>query len=207
MKVEIKNFDNQMVCDFEFFEVVFGYLYKEYLIYFVVVVVCVVVCVGIYLIKCCSEVQGLGCKFVCQKGIGCVCMGSICLLIWCKGGMVYGLKLCNYEKNFMLCEKCNVFKLVLLCKFVDEQIVVFDSLQFELYKIQVLDCQFSGFGVFGKVLLVDDFNNDKLVFVVCNNLCFKVVDVMGVNVYDVVGQEYIVFSEEVFGCFVEVFSK
>ncbi|MEM1248017.1 MAG: 50S ribosomal protein L4 [Acidobacteriota bacterium] len=207
MKVEIKNLDNQTVRDLELPEAVFGYPYKEHLIHLAVVAVRAAARAGTHSTKRRSEVQGSGRKLVRQKGTGRARMGSIRSPLWRKGGTVHGPKPRNYEKNLTPREKRNALKSALSRKLADEQIVVLDSLQLESHKTQALDRQLSGLGVPGKALLVDDFNNDKLALAVRNNPRLKAVDAMGVNVYDVVGQEHIVLSEEALGRLVEVLSK
>lgn len=207
MKVEIKNLDNQTVRDLELPEAVFGYPYKEHLIHLAVVAVRAAARAGTHSTKGRSEVQGSGRKLIRQKGTGRARMGSIRSPIWRKGGTVHGPKPRNYEKKLSPREKRNALKSALSRKLADEQIVVLDSLQLESHKTQALDRQLSGLGVPGKALLVDDFNNDKLALAVRNNPRLKAVDAMGVNVYDVVGQEHIVLSEEALGRLVEVLSK
>jgi large subunit ribosomal protein L4 len=102
-------------------------------------------------------------------------------------------------------EKKNALKSALSRKLAEECLVVLDSLELESHKTQALSGTLSGLGV-KKALLVDTRDNANLERAARNNPKLKTVDALGVNVYDVIGQDHVLVSEPALERLVEVLS-
>lgn len=191
----------------EFFGDFFDVNINILLIYQVVVVQFVVVCQGIYVMKICGQVFGGGKKLWCQKGIGCVCQGLICVLQWVGGGIVYGLQLCFYVQCIfkkmvgvvlcgvlfdMVCDNC-IFVVILLV----------DGDKFLIKQVKVV---LFGLVEFCKVFVVLDCSDEIDWLLVCNFFEVYVLVVDQFNIYDVVNVWIIVFSQVGFDVFVGVCS-
>ena len=85
--------------------------------------------------------------------------------------------------------------------------MVVDSFELESHKAKALAQQLAGLGVEGKALLVDERDNGELQLASRNNPRLKMVDALGVNVYDVVDRSHLVVSEGALGRLVEVLTR
>ena len=204
MKIAIKNLANETVKEMELPEEVFGYPYKEDLIHTAVVSTLAARRAGTHKTKTRAEVTGSGRKLWRQKGTGRARTGGLRSPLWRKGGTVHGPQPRSYSNGLSRREKRNALRSALSRKLAEEGLVVLDRLELDSHKTGALDAQLAALGIEGKALLVDSAGNDKLTLASRNNPRLKLVDALGVNVYDVVDRPYVVTSEAALGKLIEV---
>lgn len=195
--------DGKKVGLIEFFVVLFDVKMNILLIYQVVVVQFVVVCQGMYLIKCCGEVFGVGCKFFKQKGMGNVCQGFICVLYMIGGGIVYGLKLCDY----LQCIFKKMIVVVLLGVFSDcfcgDCLYVIDMFGIDgVFLIKVVVGFFVQVVMLKNVFVVIECGDEFVFKSLCNFINVYLLLFDQFNVYDVFVFDDIVFIQVVFEGFI-----
>jgi large subunit ribosomal protein L4 len=154
-----------------------------------------------------GEVSGSNKKPFRQKGTGRARAGETRSPLWRKGGTVHGPVPHAYDKRVSVQEKKSALKSALARKLKEESLVVVDSFELESHKAKALAQRLTGLGVEGKALLVDDRDNGDLQLASRNNPRLKMVDALGVNVYDVVDRNHLVVSEGALGRLVEVLTR
>ncbi len=204
MKVTVKNLKNRKVREIDLPETVFGYPYKEHLIYLAVESFRAAQRRGTHKTKTRSEVKATGRKPYRQKGTGRARAGTFSSPLWRSGGTTHGPQPRSYRNRLSVGERKNALRSALSRKLADEGVMVIDSLDLESHKTAELARSLGKLGADGKVLLVDRFDNDNLSLAARNNPRLKTVDALAVNVYDVVDRNHLVFSEEALGRLVEV---
>jgi large subunit ribosomal protein L4 len=207
MKIAVKNLDNQPVREIEVPETIFGYPYKEHLIHEAVNAYLAAVRRGTHQTKTRGEVSGSGRKLWRQKGTGRARVGDIRNPKWRKGGTVHGPQPRSHAKGLSVREKKNALKSALSRKLAEEALVVLDSFELGSHKTRELSQRLAGLGLEGKALLVDSRDNENLDRASRNNPALKMIDALGVNVYDVVDRPFIVISEGALSRLLEVLSK
>jgi large subunit ribosomal protein L4 len=204
MKVTVKNLKNRKVREIELPDEVFDYPYKEHLIYLAVESIRAAQRRGTHKTKTRSEVAGSGRKPWRQKGTGRARAGTVRSPLWRTGGTVHGPQPRSYKNRMSVGAKRNALKSALSRKLADDGVLVVDSLDLDSHKTAELARSLGTLGADGKVLLVDRHDNDNLSLAARNNPKVKTVDAMGVNVYDVVDRQHLVFSEDALSRLVEV---
>jgi len=207
VKITVKNLKNEDVGEVEVPEAVFDYPYKEHLIHTVVRAIQAAKRAGTHKTKVRSEVAGSGRKLWKQKGTGRARMGSARSPIWRKGGIVHGPQPRSYEMGVSVGEKKSALKSALSRKLADGEIMVLENMDLENHKTQALELQVAGLGAGRKALLVDSRENDNLLKAAKNNPRLKTVDALGVNVYDIVDRDHVVFSRPALETLVEVLQR
>jgi large subunit ribosomal protein L4 len=207
MKVSVKNLKNETVREIEVPEEIFGYPYKEHLIHVAVEAYRAGLRRGTHAVKNRGEVSGSNKKPFRQKGTGRARAGETRSPLWRKGGTVHGPVPHAYDKRVSVQEKKSALKSALARKLKEESFVVVDSFELESHKAKALAQRLAGLGVEGKALLVDDRDNGDLQLASRNNPRLKMVDALGVNVYDVVDRNHLVVSEGALGRLVEVLTR
>jgi large subunit ribosomal protein L4 len=207
MKVAVKNLNNEVVREIEVPEEVFGYPYKEHVIHVVVEAYRAGLRRGTHKVKNRGEVSGSNKKPFRQKGTGRARAGETRSPLWKKGGTVHGPVPHLHDKRVSVQEKKSALKAALSRKLRDESLLVVDSFALDSHKAKALAQQLAGLGVGRKALLVDDRDNQHLALATRNNPQLKMVDALGVNVYDVVDRDHLVLSEEALGRLVEVLQR
>lgn len=205
MKIAVKNFENKKVKEMDLPAEVFSYPYKEHLIHVVVQAYLAGLRSGTHKTKTRGEVSGAGKKLWKQKGTGRARIGSIRSPLWRKGGTVHGPVPRDYSQDLSVGEKKNALKAVLSRKLKEERIIVLDNLAVPTHKTKALEEILAKVGAAeGKILLVDNRDNQNLELASRNHPGWKTVDALGVNVYDVVDRPYLVVSEQALARLVEV---
>ena len=207
MKLDVKNLDNQVVRQIDLPDEVFGYPYKEHLVHVAVEAYRAGLRSGTHKVKNRGEVSGTNKKPFKQKGTGRARAGETRSPLWKKGGTVHGPVPHKYDKRVTVQEKKNALKAALSRKLREEQLVVLDSLRLDGPKTKAFAERLEKLGVAGKALVVDERDNQDLVLASRNNPRIKMVDALGVNVYDVVDRGHLVLSEGALGRLVEVLSR
>jgi large subunit ribosomal protein L4 len=207
MKLDVKNLNNEVVRQIDLPDEVFGYPYKEHLVHVAIEAYRAGLRAGTHKVKNRGEVSGTNKKPFKQKGTGRARAGEARSPLWKKGGTVHGPVPHKYDKHVTVQEKKNALKAALSRKLRDEQLVILDSLRVDTPKTKALAEKLAKLGVEGKALVVDDRDNSDLQLASRNNPRLKMVDALGVNVYDVVDRNHLVVSEGALGRLVEVLTR
>ena len=207
MKVPVKNLKNEETGEIELPEEVFEYPFKEHLIHTAVRACQAAARRGTHKTKVRSEVAGSGRKLWRQKGTGRARIGDARSPIRRSGGTVHGPRPRSYAMGLSVREKKNALKSALSRKLADAEVLILEDMDLESHKTRALAADLEGLGVGRKALLVDSRDNVNLLRAARNNPSLKTVDALGVNVYDVVDRDHLVFSRAAVSTLVEVLSK
>ena len=193
--IAVRSLGNKKVRDIELSEAVFGYPYREHLIYIAVQAYLAGLRAGTHKTKTRGDVRGAGRKLWKQKGTGRARIGSIRSPLWRKGGTVHGPVPHGHEKRLSAGEKRNALRSALSRKLAEDGLVVVDSLELKSHRTGELAKSLEGLGVAGKALVIDGADNRNLSLAARNNPALKTVDALAVNVYDVVDRSFLVVSQ------------
>jgi large subunit ribosomal protein L4 len=193
--IDVKDFNNKKVGSVDLPESIFGYPYKEHLIHEAVRNYLAGLRQGTHKTKTRSEVSGSGKKPFRQKGTGRARQGGSRPPIHRHGGTVFGPQPRDYSYKMNAKEKKNALKSALSQRVKEGKLVLVSDLAVDEAKTKSLAEKVLNLGVEGKALLVDTIENTNLVLASRNNPKLRLVDALGVNVYDVVNSRYIVLSQ------------
>lgn len=207
MKITVKTLGDEEVREIDLPDEVFAYPFKEHLIHTAVRACQAAWRRGTHSTKVRSEVRGSGRKLWRQKGTGRARVGDRRNPLWRSGGVVHGPRPRSHALGLSVREKKNALKSALSRKLEDSAILVLDSLELESHKTGELQRQLQGLGIERRALLVDSRSNETLERAARNNPRLKTVDALGVNVYDVVDRDHLIFSESALKTLVEVLQK
>lgn len=141
-------------------------------------------------------VSGSGKKLWRQKGTGRARIGSIRSPLWRHGGTVHGPQPRDYSYRFPRKKLRGALRSALTAKLADEQVTVVEDFSLESHKTRDLRKILAGIGAVGKVLVVDSGENRNLQLSSRNLPNVKLVPGSGVNIYDVVRHERLLFSKK-----------
>ncbi|HLC18539.1 MAG TPA: 50S ribosomal protein L4 [Thermodesulfobacteriota bacterium] len=141
-----------------------------------------------------SEVSGGGRKPWRQKGTGRARSGSSRSPIWRHGGVVFGPRPRDYSYKVPRKVRKEAIKSALRLRARDGNLKVFDALAFDEPKTRKAVELFRNSGL-ANALIVVDGENTFLKLASRNLKDFKVIDVGGINVYDMLNYENLVFTK------------
>jgi len=193
--IDVKDWNNKKVGSVDLPEEIFGYPYKEHLIHEAVRNYLASLRQGTHKTKTRSEISGSGKKPFRQKGTGRARQGGNRPPIHRHGGTVFGPQPRDYSYKMNAKEKKNALKSALSQRVKEGKLVLVSDLAVDEAKTKSLAEKVLNLGVEGKALLVDTIENTNLVLASRNNPKLRLVDALGVNVYDVVNSRYIVLSQ------------
>lgn len=142
------------------------------------------------------EVSGSGKKLWKQKGTGRARVGSVRSPLWRHGGTVHGPRPRSYDYAFPKKARRNALRNALSAKMAAGQILVVENWAVESHKTQALIATLGKLGVAGKALLVGTEASEKAVQAAGNNPKLATVESLGVNVYDLLKYDQVVFSKD-----------
>lgn len=143
-----------------------------------------------------SEVSGSGRKLWKQKGTGRARVGSIRSNLWRGGGTAHGPNPRCYDYAFPKKARRSALRSTLSVKLASNQVLVVESWNVESHKTQALIATLAKLGVAGSALLVGTEASEKVVLAAGNNPKVATVESLGVNVYDLLKYDQVVFSKE-----------
>ncbi|MCU1227427.1 MAG: rplD [Acidobacteria bacterium] len=193
--IDVKDFNNKKVGSVDLPESIFAYPYKEHLIHEAVRNYLASLRQGTHKTKVRSEVSGSGKKPFRQKGTGRARQGGSRPPIHRHGGTVFGPQPRDYSYKMNAKEKKNALKSALSQRVKEGKLVLVSDLAVDEAKTKSLAAKVLNLGVEGRALLVDTIENTNLALASRNNPKLRLVDALGVNVYDVVNSRYIVLSQ------------
>lgn len=195
-KIPVWNWKKEQVGEVALPAGVFDYPYRRHLVWEVVKAYRAGLRAGTHKTKVRSEVSGSGKKPFKQKGTGRARQGGGRPPIHRHGGTVHGPVPRSYAQDVSVGEKKNALKAVLSRRAAEERILVIDRLEVESTKTRDLMAAIEGLGVEGKALFVDSRDNANFVRASRNVKSWKLVDALGVNVYDVLAHGTVVLTKQ-----------
>lgn len=154
-----------------------------------------------------TEVRGGGRKPWRQKGTGHARQGSIRAPQWTHGGVALGPKPRSYRYSLTKKTKRLAMKSALSTKFLDQNLIVLDSLALEGYKTKPVVAMLEALGVSGKAMLVTAVADQKVVKSAANILGVKTAAVNTLNVYDILRYDKLIVSKDAVAKIEEVYAK
>lgn len=153
-----------------------------------------------------SEVSGGGKKPWRQKGTGHARQGSIRSPQWTHGGIVFAPKPRSYR--YVLNKKVRrlAMKSAFSSKFIDNNIIVIDSMPMEEYKTKSIVKMLNAVGSNGKSLIVLPEIEDRIIKSARNIPGVKTSQVCGLNVYDILNAKKLIILKDSISKIEEVYA-
>ncbi|MDQ2970155.1 MAG: 50S ribosomal protein L4 [Acidobacteriota bacterium] len=192
--VPVVNWKRERVGEVDLPADVFEYPYRRHLVWEVVKAYRAGQRAGTHKTKVRSEVSGSGRKPFKQKGTGRARQGGSRPPIHRHGGTAHGPRPRSYAQGVSVGEKKNALKSVLSRRVKEERLVVIDHMDLESHRTRELVAAVGGLGVTGKALFVVTRENESFSRASRNVGEWKVVDPLGMNVYDVMNHGTLVLS-------------
>lgn len=206
-KVDVRNLKNKVVEKLELSEDVFEYEASETLVWEAVTAFLAAQRKGTHATRGKSDVRGGGAKPWRQKGTGRARSGSIRSPLWVGGGTVHGPTPRNYTTAFPKKKRRGAVKLVLTDKLKDQRLLVVDDFTLKSHKTSDFIAILKKMKLTGKILLVDSRENRNLYLSSRNLPGVKMVPSDGVNIYDLLNCEKVIFSKDAIVELQEVLQK
>jgi large subunit ribosomal protein L4 len=207
MKVDVKNWDNDVVGQVELPEEVFGREVSEHLVWEVVRAHLASLRRGTHKTKERGEVAGTGAKPWKQKHTGRARAGSRRSPLWRSGGTVHGPRPRSYAMKVNRKARRVALAGVLTQRLAEGRLVVLDSMEVAEPKTKAFMEKLGGLGLTGqKVLLVDGMENLNLHLASRNRPELKMIDATSLNAYEVLNHRWIVATEQALRQLAEVIS-
>lgn len=194
--VDVVNMQNEKVGEISLPEAVFGAPIKAHLLHEAVVMQRSRRRKGTASTKGRSEVRGGGRKPWRQKGTGRARAGTIRSPIWRGGGTVFGPKPRDYSFSPPKAVRKAALKAALSAKAAGKEIMVLDRLEMGKPSTKIFKGVLSALGVDGKVLFILPAKEENISRSSANLANIKVLPMKGLNVYDVLWSDKVVFTCE-----------
>ncbi len=199
----IWNWKKEQVGEVELPAEVFDYPYRRHLVWEAAKAYLAGQRRGTHKTKTRSEVSGSGKKPFKQKGTGRARQGGSRPPIHRHGGTSHGPVPRSYAQGLSIGAKKNALKAVLSQRVREERLVVLDRLALESHRTRDLKAAVGELGIAGKALFVDSRENENLALASRNVQDWKLVDPLGINVYDVMNHGTVVVSQDALARVVE----
>jgi len=195
-EIEVKNLANEVVGKLELSDAVFKAEFNQTLIWEAVKHYNDSRRSGTASTKVRGEVSGSGKKLWRQKGTGRARIGSIRSPLWRHGGTVHGPQPRSYAYPFPRKKLRGAMRSALSAKLSENSLTVVDLFSLENHKTKDFQKILTRFGFTGRVLVVDSGVNDNLALSSRNLPEVKLVSGSGVNIFDVVNSNTLLFSRD-----------
>ncbi len=207
MKVDVKNWDNEVVGTVDLPDAVFAREVNQHLVWEVVRAYLASRRRGTHKTKERSDVKGTRTKPWKQKHTGRARAGSRQSPLWRSGGTVFGPRPRSYAQKVNKKARRAALSGVLSQRVAQGRLVVLSSLELEAPKTKDFLTRLDTLGVKGeKVLLVDGLENLNLHLASRNRPEVKMIDASSLNAYEVLNHQWIVTSEPALRSLAEVLS-
>jgi large subunit ribosomal protein L4 len=207
MKVEVKNWDNEVVGSIELPDEVFAREVNQHLVWEVVRAYLASRRRGTHKAKNRGEVKGTRAKPWKQKHTGRARAGTRQSPLWRKGGVAHGPRPRSYVQKVNKKARKAALRGVLSQRLAEGRLIVLGSLELEAPKTKDFLKRLDSLGVSGeKVLLVDGLENLNLHLASRNRPDVKMLDAGSLNAYEVLNHRWIVASEPSVRSLAEVLS-
>jgi large subunit ribosomal protein L4 len=207
MKVEVKNWSNEVVGEVELPDQVFAREVNGHLVWEVVRAYLASRRRGTHKAKERSEVAGTRTKPWKQKHTGRARAGSRQSPLWRSGGTVHGPRPRSYAMKINKKARRAALAGVLSQRAAEGHLVVLDSMQLDAPKTKDFMQRLQALGLGDeKVLLVDGLDNVNLHLASRNRPGVKLLDAQSLNAYEVLNHRWVVASEPAVRSLAEVLS-
>jgi large subunit ribosomal protein L4 len=194
--VDIIDLNNKVVGTLDLSDDVFGVRVNEDLLYEAVRHHLACVRRGTASTKTRHEVAGSGKKLWKQKGTGRARMGSIRSPLWRHGGTVHGPQPRDYSYKLPKKMQIGALKSALSAKLRDGELRVVTEFAVSEAKTKLMRKTLEGLEASRTILLVDNSANKNLALASRNLEGVKLVSSREVNVYDLLGHQHVLFTQE-----------
>ena len=123
-------------------------------------------------------------------------MGSIRSPLWKGGGTTHGPHPRSYDYAFPKKARRAALRNALSAKMASGQIMVVQNWEVESHKTKSLIVTLGRLGITGSALLVGTEASEKLVMAAGNNPKLRTIESLGVNVYELLKYDQVIFSKE-----------
>ncbi len=141
-----------------------------------------------------GNVRGGGAKPWKQKGTGRARSGSIRSPLWRHGGTVFGPHPRDYSYTVPKKVKKEALLSALRLRLEDGALKVFETLEMKEPRTKALSDLFKKAGLANALVVVDGVN-ENLKLAVRNLKAFKLIDIAGLNVYDILNYDNLVMTK------------
>jgi len=208
MKLEVRNWENEVVGEVELPQELLSYPARPHLVYEVVKAYLAGLRRGTHATKNRALVSGGGKKPWKQKGTGRARVGSSRSPLWRHGGTVFGPQPHGYALKVNVKAKKNALRSVLSERHAGGNLHVLESLEVESPRTKEFIGRLAKLGLTGeKVLFVDSFDNLNLMLATRNRPELATADALHVHVYQVLGAKQVVFSRRALQQLAEVLTS
>jgi large subunit ribosomal protein L4 len=194
--VDIIDLSNKVVGTLDLSDDVFGVPVNEDLLYEAVRHHLACVRRGTASTKTRHEVAGSGKKLWKQKGTGRARMGSIRSPLWRHGGTVHGPQPRDYSYKLPKKMQIGALKSALSAKLRDGELRVVSEFTVSEAKSKLMRKTLDGIEASRTILLVDNSADRNLALASRNLEGVKLVSSREVNVYDLLGHQHVLFTQE-----------
>ncbi|MGA1861783.1 50S ribosomal protein L4 [Deferribacter thermophilus] len=194
--LEVLNQENKKVKEVNVEDSILNYPVKPWLMHEVVVMQLACRRAGTHSTKTRGEVRGGGRKPWRQKGTGRARVGSIRSPLWVGGGTIFGPKPRDYSYKMPKKKVKNALKSALRAKLEDNSLKIIDSLKVENGKTKEAVAILKNFEADRKVLVVYNALDEKVIRAFRNIPYVKLLNVKGLNVYDLINARTILMLED-----------
>ena len=205
-KVDVYDIKGKKVSDIELADSVFGIEPNENIVHAVLVNYLANQRQGTQSTKTRAEVRGGGKKPWRQKGTGRARQGSIRAPQWRHGGIVFAPKPRDYSYTVNKKVRRLALKSALSSKFVDDSIVVLDSISMDEYKTKTIANMLGAIGASKKALIVLPEMNEKIIKSSRNIEGVKTSQADNLNVYDILNANKLVIVKDSISKIEEVYA-
>jgi len=208
MKVDVRNWDNEIIGEMELPQDVFGYPRRQHLVWEVVKAHLAGLRRGTHATKTRSLVSGGGKKPWKQKGTGRSRHGSTRSPLWRHGAVTFGPMPRSYEAKVNVKAKKAALKSVLSERLAEGRMFVLDSLEIDSHRTKDFQGRVDRLGLAGgKILFVDSYDNLNLMLATRNRPELATADALHLNVFQVLNRNHVVLSRRALERLVEVLSS
>jgi large subunit ribosomal protein L4 len=207
MKVDVKNWGNEIVGELELADEVFDRKVNEHLVWEVVRAHLAAVRRGTHKAKERGDVKGAGSKPWRQKHTGRARAGDRRSPLWRHGGTVHGPRPRSYAMKINKKIRRAALAGVLSQRLAEGRLVVLDNMKLDEPRTKAFTQHLTALGLAGeKILLVEGTDNVNLHLASRNRPEIKMIDARSLNAYEVLNHRWIIASEPAVRSLEEVLS-
>ena len=197
--VKVRNLKNKEVGEVELSDAVFNAPFNEPLIHAAVRNFMANARTGNSATKTRGDVSGAGRKLWKQKGTGRARIASLRSPLWKGGGNVHGPQPRDWSYNMPKKMRRGALRSALSERVREGNVIVVEEWSLDKPKTKDFVASLATLGLEGKTLIVDTFDNENLMLSARNLQRAKVVNSLGLNIYDLLYHEKLVLSQAAIG--------
>ncbi len=193
--VKVRNLKNKEVGEVQLSDAVFDAPFNEALIHAAVRNFMANARQGTSATKTRGDVSGSGRKLWKQKGTGRARIASLRSPLWKGGGNVHGPQPRDWSYNMPKKMRRGALRSALSERVREGNVIVVEGWSLDKPKTKDFVASLATLGLEGKTLIVDTFDNENLMLSARNLQRAKVVNSLGLNIYDLLYHEKLVLSQ------------